>query len=90
LDPAVWPDSPILREIPHWPNGNCIIESDPARPVQAPSEDTIARLVLDFTERRQERARLRVFQAISAGLGLLLITAMALGIVAHFARERDP
>ncbi len=88
LDPAGWPDSPLLAEIPHLPNGNCILETDPARLAEAPSEETIARLILDFTERRQERTRLRVFQALSATLGLLLLTAAVLGMVAHFARER--
>lgn len=88
LDPALWPGSPILKEIPHWPNGNCILETDPTRLEQAPSEETIARLVLDFTERRQERARLHVFQTLSAILGLLLIATVTLGVVAYFARER--
>ena len=88
LDPAAWPGSPLLAEIPHWPHGNCLFETAATRLAEAPSDEIIARLILDITERRQEHTRLRVFQSLSAALALLLLTAVALGTTAHFARQR--
>jgi hypothetical protein len=66
LNPAAYPASPLLREIPYFPDDNCLLEADELCLLRAPSDETLARLALDFRERRQEQIRLRIFQGLTA------------------------
>jgi WD40 repeat protein len=93
LDPAIQHHSVLLTEIPHWPHGNCVLESEEGQLLTEPSEETIARLIVDFVETRQERNRLRLFEGLAGGLLLLLLIAVVSGIAAlgnaRRAREQE-
>jgi len=88
LDATVCAESALLSELPHLPQGNCVLEEEESLLRARPSEETIARLILDFTERRQELNRLRLFQSLTAGLAFFLLTAGAFAITTHVQWQR--
>jgi WD40 repeat protein len=88
LSEDAYPNSRLLRLLPHLPDNICILETPEQLSEGTPSAQNVAKLLNDFSEERRSTKRLRWIRRAALLLLVLLFAAIGFGIYATTEREK--